>query len=153
MNGLYSVPGTFSTIGQAISNINTYGIIGSVTINIAAGHTETSSIGGYSLYTVVGSSTLNTVTFQKSGSGINPIIYSYIGVATPSSVAQDGVWRFIGADNITIDGIDIFDSYNSITTSMEFGYGLFKANAANGCQNNIIKNCKIKLYGYPVITH
>lgn len=145
MAGLYTVPGTFSTIGQAINNINTYGITGPVTIDITAGHTETATAGGYSLYTVVGGSSLNTVTFQKSGIGANPMIYSYMGIATPSSAAQDGIWRLIGADDVTIDGIDIYDPNNSVTTSMEFGYGFFKSNAANGCQNNTIKNCKIKL--------
>src|SRR5690606_30705076 len=57
----------------------------------------------------------------------------------------DGVWWFIGADYITIDGIDIVDPNTNSPATMEFGYGLYKLNSSNGCQNNTVKNCTISL--------
>jgi len=84
------------------------------------------------------------VIFRKNGTGVNPIIYAYGGgTATPIDQKQDGFWRLIGADWITIDGIDLWDANFGGSPDMEFGYGLFKASAANGCQNNTIKNCAI----------
>ena len=146
LSGTVTVPGTFSTIGSVILSINQFGISGPLLVNVAAGHTETASVGGYSLNSVVGSSTLNTLIFQKSGVGINPLIVAPAGgTATPGSARQDGVWRFIACDNITIDGIDITDPNTSNPATMEYGYGFFKEDQYDGCHNNTIKNCTISL--------
>ncbi|MBL7930523.1 MAG: hypothetical protein JNL60_01390, partial [Bacteroidia bacterium] len=108
--GTFSVPGTFPTIAAAITTLNTMGVAGHVTIYVSAGHTETATAGGYKLYTIAGAASTAQVTFQKNGVGANPIIYAYSGgAATPTSSVQDGVWWLIGADYVTIDGIDITD--------------------------------------------
>src|SRR4051812_30671091 len=105
LSGAYSVPSTYTSIASAISDLNSLGVNGPVTINIAAGYTETAIAGGYTLNSITGVSAVNTIVFQKSGSGANPIIYANTGTATPTSAVQDGIWRFNGADYITIDGI------------------------------------------------
>lgn len=144
LSGVFSVPGTYTSIGDAITDLNTQGINGPVTINISAGYTETSPVGGYAL-TATGSGT-NTITFQKNGAGANPLITAYTGgVGTPSSAVQDGIWRLVGSDLVTIDGIDLSDPNTTNPATMEYGYGLFKASTTNGCQNNTIKNCVIRL--------
>ncbi|PBQ30700.1 hypothetical protein CNR22_02565 [Sphingobacteriaceae bacterium] len=144
--GTYSVPGSFSSIAVAINSLNAVGIVGPVTINIAAGYTETAVSGGYYLYTVVGSSSLNTIEFKKSGAGVNPKIFAYTGgTGAPSSAVQDGVWRNIGVDYLTIDGITIVDPNTSNPSTMEFGIGFFKRNTNDGCQFNTVKNCSITL--------
>lgn len=144
--GTYSVPATYTSIGSVINALNLYGISGAVTINIAAGHTETATTNGYNLANIAGSSTLNTITFKKSGAGVNPVIFAYAGgTATPVSDRQDGIWKFTGADNITIDGIDLTDANISGASTMEYGYGFFKAGSNDGCQNNTIQNCVISL--------
>lgn len=146
LSGVYAVPGTYTSIGSILTALNTYGITGPVTVNISAGYTETVSAGGYSLTNVVGTSSINTITFQKSGAGANPLLVAPTGgTATPTSAKQDGVWRFIGSDYITIDGIDINDPNTTNPATMEFGYGFFKTNGDDGCQNNLIKNCVITL--------
>lgn len=145
LSGTYNVPTDFNTIAAAIASLNTAGVNGPVTIDVTAGHTETASVGGYSLFAISGASSINQIIFQKSGVGSNPLITAYTGTATPSSVAQDGVWRLIGADYITIDGIDITDPNASNPATMEFGYGLFKASTGDGCQYNTIRNCNITL--------
>jgi hypothetical protein len=145
LSGIYTVPGSFPSLAVAINSLNTYGVAGPVTVNIAAGYTETAISGGYSLYPVVGSSSVNTVTFRKNGAGANPIIYAYTGGLTSSSFTQDVVWRFIGADHITVDRINITDLNSSNPATMEAGIAFFKRSPNNGCQYNTISNCVITL--------
>jgi hypothetical protein len=145
LSGSYAVPATYTSIAAAINDLNTNGVSGAVTINISAGYTETAPVGGFVLNAIVGASSVNQITFQKSGVGANPLITAFTGTAIPSSATQDGVWWFIGSDYITIDGIDIVDPNTTNPATMEFGYGFYKASATDGCQNNTIKNCVITL--------
>jgi hypothetical protein len=144
--GSFTVPGSFPTIAAAINTLNTLGVAGPVTINVNAGYTETAPLGGYKLYNIPGASATNQVYFQKNGVGSNPLISAYSGgTATPTSLVQDGVWWMIGSDYITIDAIDITDPNTSNPSTMEFGYGMYKASATDGCQYNTIKNCAVTL--------
>lgn len=144
LSGTLSIPGTYSTIAAAINDLNTQGINGPVTLQISAGYTETTAAGGYSL-TATGTAA-NPIVFQKNGVGANPLVLAYAGgTAMPSSALQDGIWRLIGSDYVTIDGIDLLDQNTANPATMEFGYGLFKASAADGCNNNTIRNCVITL--------
>lgn len=147
ISGSFTIPGSFPSIAAAINTLNVVGVAGPVTINVAAGYTETAPNGGFKLFNPPGGSATNQVIFQKSGTGANPLITAHTGTATPSSLVCDGVWWFIGADNITIDGIDIIDPNTTNPATMEFGYGFYKTNVSpiNGCQNNTIKNCTITL--------
>lgn len=142
MSGVYTVPGSFSSIATAIGSLNAVGVSGAVTINIQAGYTET-ILAGYSL-TATGTSA-NPITFMKSGSGANPLITAHVGVGTPTSSMQDGIWSLIGSDYITIDRIDLYDGNTTNPATMEYGYGLLKASATDGCNNNTIKNCVVTL--------
>jgi hypothetical protein len=144
LSGPYSVPGSYTSVAAAITDLNTQGVSGPVTINIAAGYTETAPLGGFTL-TATGT-LANPITFQKSGTGANPLITAATGgTSVPNSVTQDGIWSLIGSDYITIDAIDLLDPNTTNPSTMEYGYGLFKASATNGCQNNTIKNCVITL--------
>ncbi len=144
LSGSYSVPGTYTSIAAILNDLNNQGISGPVTVNIAAGYTETTPVGGFTLTT--SGTSANPIIFQKSGVGSNPLITAFIGGTNlPSTPTQDGIWRFIGCDYITIDGIDLIDPNTSSPGYMEFGYGFLKSNANDGCQNNTIKNCVISL--------
>ncbi len=144
LSGVYSVPGSYTSVAAAINDLNTQGVSGAVTINIAAGYTETTPIGGFTL-TATGT-LANPITFMKSGAGVNPLITAYAGgTATPISILQDGIWSLIGSDYITIDGIDLVDPNLTNPSTMEYGYGFFKSSATDGCRNNTIKNCVITL--------
>ncbi|MDO8999366.1 MAG: T9SS type A sorting domain-containing protein [Bacteroidota bacterium] len=144
ISGVFTVPGSYASIAAAINDLNIQGVNGAVTINISAGYTETAPVGGFTL-TATGS-IANTITFKKNGVGANPLITAYVGgTGTPGTAFQDGVWRFVGSDYITVDGIDINDPNISNPSTMEFGYGFFKASATDGCQNNTIRNCVITL--------
>jgi hypothetical protein len=144
LSGNYNVPSSYTSVAAAIADLNLQGVSGPVFINIAAGYTETAPVGGYSL-TATGTAA-NPITFRKTGVGSNPLISAYTGgTGTPGSAVQDGVWRLIGCDYITIDGISITDPNVSNPATMEYGIGLFKANTGDGCQNNTIQNCVITL--------
>ncbi len=143
--GIKTIPGDYAKLADAVTALNAQGVgAGGVTFNVAAGHTET--LTGKITVTATGTAA-NPVIFQKNGAGVNPRLTSYAGtVATPSVIA-DGFIVLAGSDYITFDGIDLSEAAANTTTTtvMEFGYGLFLASAANGSQNNTIKNCTITL--------
>lgn len=144
LSGTFSIPGSYPTLFAAITDLNLQGVNGPVVMDVLAGHTETVPVGGFTL-TATGTSA-NTILFRKSGVGTNPLLTAYPGgTRTPGSASQDGIWSFVGCDYITIDGIDLFDPNASNPATMEYGFGFFKANAGDGCQNNSIRNCFITL--------
>jgi hypothetical protein len=145
--GSYNVPSScFATLASFITALNAGTVTGAVTVNVAAGYTETAPIGGYSI-TQTGTAT-NTITFQKSGVGANPTFTAYTPQSTNSNT--DGVFKIIGADYITIDGFTMQENAANTTPDnnnnmTEYGVGLFYASTSNGAQNNTIKNCIISL--------
>lgn len=147
LTGTKTVPGDYATVAAAVTDLNTQGVgAGGVIIDVAAGHTETAPAGGISL-TATGT-LANPIIIQKSGAGANPLITAYTGgTGTPSTAVQDGIFSLVGSDYVTIDGIDLTENALNTTnpSTMEYGYGLFKASATNGCQNNTIKNCVVTL--------
>jgi hypothetical protein len=144
LSGVKTIPTDYPTLAAAIADINLQGVNGALIVNIPAGFTETAPVGGFSL-TATGT-IANTITFQKSGAGANPLLTAYAGgVGTPGTATQDGVFKLIGSDFITIDGIDINDPNAANPATMEYGYALYKASVGDGCQNNTIKNCMITL--------
>jgi hypothetical protein len=118
-----------------------------VVFNIAAGYTETLTA---TISLTATGTAVNPLTFQKdpATSGANPAITAYTtGVATPASAVQDGIWRLLGSDYVTIDAIDLKDNPSNTTNpaTMEYGFALYKASTSNGCQFVTIKNCVITL--------
>jgi len=141
---------TYPSLASAITAMNGVTVMtGPVIFDLAADGTETAPAGGYAL----GNATLNaltsgtnTITFQKSGVGANPLITAYSGgTGTPSTAVQDGIWRLTGIDYVTIDGVDLTDPNPANPATMEFGFGLFKLSVTDGCQYNTIQNCTVTL--------
>ncbi|MCB0574919.1 MAG: hypothetical protein KDC61_10185, partial [Saprospiraceae bacterium] len=131
---------SYTTLGAAVVAINTGVHTGTITVDVVAGHTETLT----ARIDLTATGTMaNPITIQKSGVGANPLLTAYTGVNTPTSNERDGMFSLSGSDWVTIDGIDLQDAAGNTdaTTTMEYGYGLFKASDANGCQHNTIKNC------------
>ncbi|MBK9272402.1 MAG: hypothetical protein IPM48_12485 [Saprospiraceae bacterium] len=146
ISGGSTVNGVYPSISAAIIALNGAVISGPVVIDVNAGHSETSPSGGIEM-TATGTM-VNTITLKKFGAGINPKIIAYTGgTGTPTTVVQDGIFRLVGSDYVTIDGIDLEE--NSLNTTnpstMEYGYSFFKASTSNGCHFNTIKNCTITL--------
>ena len=147
VSGTKTIPTDYATIAAFITDINTNGIgAGGVTLNVPSGYTETAPAGGFSI-TATGTAA-NPIVIQKSGAGSNPLITAYTGgVGTPGTAVQDGILSLVGSDYVTIDGIDLTEnaSNTSNPSTMEYGIGMFKSSATNGCQFNTIQNCTITL--------
>ncbi len=145
LTGTKTIGVDYPTLTSAVTDLNTQGVgAGGVVIDVPAGYTET--LAGKLTLTATGTAA-NPITIQKSGVGANPVLTSYVGTVATPSVLADGFFVLAGSDWVTIDGIDLQESAANldVTTQMEFGYGLFKASATDGAQNNTIKNCTITL--------
>lgn len=102
LNGTYTIGGStpdFTTFSDAIDTLNSKGVSGAVTFNIRSG-TYTEQL---FLDSIKGSSSANTVTFQKDpASSTSPIIQ----FAASSSV-QPSVIELDSTDYVTFKGLDI----------------------------------------------
>jgi hypothetical protein len=153
LSGTYSIPGSYTTIQDAVNALNLNGVNGPVVFNIGAGSSYTEVLTGS---INLGSTTLNasvsstnTITFQKATSATsNPLITAFTGTKIASSTDSiDVIWSISGTDWVTIDGIDLLDpvANTSNITTMEVGFGLYRASTTDGVNNVTIKNCLITL--------
>jgi hypothetical protein len=138
----------YPTLNDAFADLNATGVgAGGATINIPAGYTENAPVGGYLLGNATLNATLssgNPLVIQKSGSGADPIFYGAAGVDASGSYdgAADAIFKLIGVDYVTIDGLNIQDSASNTTeaTLNERGIGFYNLSTTDGCQYNTIKN-------------
>jgi hypothetical protein len=143
--GTYTIDNTLPTAGSnfasfnaAIAWLNSVCISNPIVFNVTSGQifTEVPRV-------ITASGTAgNTITFQKSGFGANPILLGTNGVGT-----VDAGITISGGDYFTFDGIDVVDNPTNLTTTtqIEYGYLIRNASAINGAQFNIVKNCNISL--------
>lgn len=134
ISGGTTAAGSYTTLSAAVSALNAGGALTApVVIGINGGYTENLTS---TLVVNVSGTAANPLTFQKSGSGANPLIAAPVGTVTLSSTSTtlDGIWAFNGSDYVTIDGIDLIDNNtmtaganNSMPTFMEYGYGFFQS--------------------------
>jgi hypothetical protein len=144
LSGTKTIPGDYASIRLAVIALNTNGVTSpGVTFNIASGYLENINL-----------STTPIIVNTNTGSASSPIVFQKVagGVVNPVISAGTGGWgentnagiTIAGTDYVTIDGIDV----QAFDNSLEFGYSLLKkSNTApfDGCQNVIIRNCKITL--------
>lgn len=152
LNGAYTIGGTacgeFSSLNNAVRHFNRGGVSGNVTWNVPAGYSEVAPAGGFQLSTCGLASGLKTgpaqtLTIQKSGAGANPVLGAPVGTST----TLDGIFTIIGADNISINGINLQEAAANTTATqqMEWGYGVLKCNVDDGCNDISIQNCLVRL--------
>jgi hypothetical protein len=142
MNSSYTIgsSGDFTTFAAAVDFLNTnytsYGIPeGGTIFNVAAGQTFTLT---ELLNPITATGSVNRpITFQKSGTGANPLLK-----ITGTTATTDAGFRLNGGDYFTFDHIDIQN--NTSTTSLEYGFYLV-ASSYNPCNNNTISYCGITL--------
>ncbi len=158
LNGIYTIDNTrptdqsatgtgtrnFRSFGEAILALNAASITGNVTFNVTAGQAFTEAPPAI---TANGGTTTTvapfSITFQKSGSGANPVVQA-VGVPgfSTSLTYFDAVFHVLnGGDNYTFDGIDI----DSPSGETEYGYLVRGTSATNGSANLLIKNTSINL--------
>ena len=142
--------GDYTSIANAITALNASGVgAGGVIFNVgppsAVQYTETITA---TLSITATGTAANTIIFRKNpaSTAVNPLITAYTtGANTTSSTTQDGIWRFIGVNYVTIDGINLTDPNTTNPATMEYGFALYKASVTAGCQFISIKNCTITL--------
>ncbi|MBL7779110.1 MAG: fibronectin type III domain-containing protein [Chitinophagales bacterium] len=144
----YTIDNTAPTAGlnynnftDAILDLNLRGVNCAVVFNVKNNQTfnELTPI----INTITGSSSTNTVTFQReNNTGTRPKLVGTGGVNN-----ADPVLWLNGADWLRWDGIDIADNASNTTNTTRFEYGvaLTSASGTNGAQNNIFKNSNISL--------
>ncbi|WP_395060091.1 T9SS type A sorting domain-containing protein [Flavobacterium sp.] len=113
-------------------------VSGNVFINGNSG-SETAPVKGFT----IGSTTLNAAMAGNafriyiSGNG-SSTINAGVGNATPASASPDGMVKLVGANNIYFGYFVLVDGNTTNPATMEFGIGLFKASATDGCNENAI---------------
>jgi len=126
--------GNYISFSAAINDLNTNGVgSGGVTFNVTAGGTFIEDPPAVSASGALG----NPIVFQRSGGGANPVL-------KPTGTAGSADFGFCisGGDYVTVDGIDIMINTGS---AVEYGYLVRNVSTSNGANNNLIKNCKIRL--------
>jgi subtilisin-like proprotein convertase family protein len=149
--GTYTVgPGAsdnFSSIKMAVDTLNLYGICGSTTVQVAAGHVETNA----NIALTATGNALYSISFVAAGTP-HPVIQSNaagsgtIGTGTVGNNG-DAFIKINGGDYITFNGIDVVEQYTGSTATlrMEYGYMINRASTTDGAKNVTIKNCSITL--------
>ena len=148
--GTYNIPGDYATLEAAITDLNLQGVGGAVTLNVLGGNPQTSPAGGY----VVGgagslvlttTSMTNTVTIQGNGNTVTAPTTHTIGAL------NDGIFKLIGADWITISGFVMNENAaNTVTaaatnTMTEWGVALLYVTATDNANNCTITGNTIDL--------
>ncbi len=136
----YTIDNTLATSGlnynnftDAINDLNDRGISCAVVFNV---HDNQTFVEDVPVLDITGT-VANTIIFQKSGAGANPILQ-------PTGTTDDDDYgiHINGGDYFTFDGIDVSISGGS---EVEYGFYITTVSATDGSQNNTIKNCTITL--------
>ena len=150
LNGVYTINNTlqtstnlpvsgsnFASFSDAINYLNSNGISGAVTFNVSANQTFNES----TLILIASGTSTNTITFQKSGAGNNPLFISANGVGS-----SDAAFTINGGDYITFDGIDVsFGNEQNVNSQIENAFLIKNFSSTNGAKFNQIKNLTISL--------
>jgi hypothetical protein len=152
LNGTYNIPGSYPTLADAITDLNTVGVSGNVTLNLLAGNPQTAPAGGY----VIGSATLSGAGANSSGisqtvtiTGNSNTITAYAPQVT--GALNDGIFKILGADYITIQGFTMQENAaNTITTAAsndmtEWGVAVLYFSVTDGAKNITVQNNIITL--------
>jgi hypothetical protein len=152
LSGAKSIPGDYATLAAAIADLNAQGVgAGGVTFNLTA--SQTAPLGGY----VIGGPGSAILSGPHASSAANPIVFNGGGNAItaatpqPSGNLNDGIFKLIGADWVTISGFTMLENAANTTTAAgtnnmtEWGVALLYVTPTDGAQNNTIQNNTIDL--------
>jgi hypothetical protein len=139
LSGTKTIPGNYATLAAAITDLNTQGVNGALTITLS--QNETAPAGGYVINTFTGASATNTVTIKGSTTAIT--LTAPVGTSTTT----DAIIKLNGCDYVTIDGLTVQENVANTTATqwMEWGIAMVAPATTNGVQFCTIKNCSIAL--------
>ncbi len=149
LSGTYTIDNTNPTAGlnynnftDALADLNTLGLGGPVTFNVSAGQTWNKTVPAapynyaYGIFTT--GTVTNTITFQKSGGGENPIL----NILGTSATNDMGIWIY--GDYTTFNGIDVNDAGTTSADYLETGLYL-QGPADDNCKYVTVKNSTVDL--------
>lgn len=134
---------SYTSLSAVLADLNAVtAMSGAVVLTCTGGTSETAPATGFTL----GSPSLNPVLSATNSITINTdggvvTLNAGVGTATPGSAAPDGIFKLIGADYVTINGLTFTDGNAANPATMEFGLAFFKFGAGDGCNNNLVRNC------------
>ncbi|MDX1348638.1 MAG: T9SS type A sorting domain-containing protein [Putridiphycobacter sp.] len=118
LSGSYTVGGTspdYTDIVSAVNDLNSCGVSGPVTFNVAAGTYSGAAIIG----DVIGSSATNTITFNGAGAATTTMTYDGSGTEY-ATLALDGT-DYVTVKNMTIENTGTSNAYGvHFTNSADF---------------------------------
>ncbi|MBP6871544.1 MAG: hypothetical protein KBC43_06030 [Bacteroidales bacterium] len=151
LTGTKNIPGDYADLATAITDLNTQGVgAGGVTLNLVASNPQTAPAGGY----VIGGTGSAVLTTSSSS---NPVIIQgnsntiTASAALTAGALNDGIFKIIGADWITIQGFTMQENAANTTTAAatnnmtEWGVALLYVTTTDGAQNNTVSGCTIDL--------
>lgn len=151
LTGLKNIPGDYATLDAAITDLNAQGVgAGGVVLNLLSGNPETAPVGGY----VIGGAGSLVLTSTSASSPVAITGNSNIITASGSLAAgtlNDGIFKLVGADYITISGFTMIENPANTTTAAatnnmtEWGVALLYASLTDGAKNNTITGNTITL--------
>ncbi len=138
---------SYGDLATAITDLNAQtAISGPVTITLDPANPQTAPSGGYAITaSLAGASATNTVTIAGSANTITAPITHTVGAL------NDGIFKIIGSDFITISGFTMVENPANIVTAAatntmtEWGVALLYASTTNGAQNITITGNTIDL--------
>lgn len=151
LTGTKNIPGDYADLTAAITDLNTQGVgAGGVVFNLIAANPQTAPAGGYVIggagsLVLTTSSAANTITFQGNGNSVTS------STALTAGALNDGIFKLIGADWVTISGFTLLeDAANTTTTAAsnnmtEWGIALLYVTTTDGAQNNTVSGNTIDL--------
>ena len=155
LTGTKNIPGDYPTLAAAITDLNTQGVgAGGVTLNLIAGNPQSVPAGGY-VIGEVGSAILTGVNATSVTKQV--IIQGNSNILTASGALiignlNDGIFKLVGADWITIQGFTMLENAANIINTpaasnnmTEWGVALLHVSITDGAQNNTIQNNTITL--------
>ena len=125
LNGVYTIGGSspsFTSIGQAVNTLSVNGVCGPVTFNIRNGiYNEKTTIPN-----VVGTSSVNTITFQSESFDSSSVIIQSTGTST-----QNYVFNLLGTRNIYFKYLTLKNSSTTYQTVFNLGNNIYDFNLEN----------------------
>ena len=128
MSGTYTVCASgcdYSTVGDAATALNTNGVSGAVTINIAAGVYA----GPVVINNVSGASATNTITFKGAGASVTKLTFTQL---SGTVILLNGS-RYVSIEDMAIE--------HTGSAHVSYRRGVW----ANKAVNCIVKNCNISM--------
>jgi len=142
LNGVYIVGASqvipnYTRLTDAISDLNSLGVSGPVTFELAGDYTSGVETFPLIINTITGGSAVNTLTIRP-GAGVAAVVTGSIASA---------IIKLNGADYVTIDGLNTggssltFSNTNAGTSSAVIWVA--SASVSDGATNNTIRNCNV----------